>query len=254
MASTVKYIFCITTGRSGTRSLTDIFLACDHVKTFHEPHPLLSGPILREYLNDNITDGGYIKQANEKLASIQEESKNGDVYIETSHLFSKSFGWYIIPKLKPENIGVVVLKRKKEEVVESYLRMKCTPLTWGAAWMYLPTDKKISAKPNALQFQLNRVKAIVDFKRKAILGGKEATDYLGKFLLEWSYDETYIQGEALLQKYPQITRFDISLPELSNEKKVISMFETFGLNYNREKLQPLLSQKLNVKGPVDSKH
>ncbi|UZR92538.1 hypothetical protein [Chondrinema litorale] len=252
----IKYIFCITTGRSGSNYLNNIFSISKNAESFHEPHPIMCGYVMREYLNERITDEGFNQQLHEKVKKINLITAKDKIYIETNHIFIKSFGWKIMDFLDESNVAVIILRRDKEKVVDSYEKLKCTPLTeYGKEWMFTPADNLIIKKPSKFKYQVNRSKSIMSFFLKKLLKSYQPKDYLGRYLVDWYYDECYRQAELFKNKYKNISYLDININELNDidfvENKVL---KRFGIEYSVEDLKKVVSIKTNVKRPVDSLH
>jgi hypothetical protein len=87
----VDYIFCITTGRSGSDYLSTLFGHVEDCAAFHEPDPQANGRAMRRFsLGDREPMQKVVEQ---KLAAIRELKGNRSVYVETNHCFIKGFGW-----------------------------------------------------------------------------------------------------------------------------------------------------------------
>ena len=85
----VKYIFCISTGRCGTDYLCGLFKQLDKCNAFHEQKPLFHNEQMRAYLNGDKE--ALREQLPLKLTKIFKEPSK--LFVDTSHLFIKGFGW-----------------------------------------------------------------------------------------------------------------------------------------------------------------
>ena len=111
----IKYIFCISTGRSGTAYLSKLLGQLDNCSAYHEQKPVLHNEIMRDYLDGNEVT--LKKEFTKKLEYIR-QNRNA-IYADTSHIFIKSFGWELPNHIPQNEIGVVILKRNKEKVVRA---------------------------------------------------------------------------------------------------------------------------------------
>ena len=85
----IKYIFSISTGRSGSKYLAQLLSEIEGAVSFHEPNPKMNGKPMYEYLKGNSS---YLKSnVKEKLKTIKSAKGNSPVYIETNHTFIKGF-------------------------------------------------------------------------------------------------------------------------------------------------------------------
>ena len=89
---------------------------------------------------------GYLepmrKITQEKVEIINGFEQEYNFYVETNHCFIKGFGWFIPHYLPEDEIGVIVLNREPSKIVESPLKIGCSPLKrLGRNWIITP-DKK----------------------------------------------------------------------------------------------------------------
>jgi len=113
-----SFIFVANTGRAGSTSLTKIFSTIPKVISFHEATPDMSGTIMKEYNNNNnkLLDEKF-KQ--EKLPNIYYNARNSSFYIESNHLFIKTFSDLAVQEFGCR-LKVIYLHRDKLEVASSY--------------------------------------------------------------------------------------------------------------------------------------
>lgn len=118
-----RYIFTITTGRSGTRSLSTLLNCFPGVTSEHEPDPSFS-VCMREIQSQPGLAIDFLR--NEKLPAIERSAKNG-IYAETSHLFGKGFldAWLQIPELNAPDL--ILLDRSPRSVSLSMTRIGSLP-------------------------------------------------------------------------------------------------------------------------------
>ncbi len=133
-----RLIFTVTTGRSGTAYLTNVFTYMKGVHAFHEPAPEYVD-VLRSVQADSALAHRFL--LNKKLPFIAEDS--AEIYVETSHLICKGF---LEPLLE---IGIipdlVIHRRPMRDISLSLLKMGTIPgRTEKALRFYLsPNDPDV---------------------------------------------------------------------------------------------------------------
>ena len=116
-----RFVFSVTSGRSGTTLLTKLAQCVTGVHAEHEGRPRLNY-VMRAVLNHSEAAKGWL--LTEFYPSIRERA--GDkVYFDPSHLFCKGF---IEPTL---DIGItpkfIILRRPAREVASSLFSINCIP-------------------------------------------------------------------------------------------------------------------------------
>lgn len=248
----VKYIFCIRTGRCGTQYLSKLLGALDKSKSYHEQRPRLNGNLMQEYLRG---DKSKLRVEIPKKVKII-KNDTSEIYIDTSHLFIKGFGWEI-PKFILENeIGVIILKRDVEKVVMSLFRVNTGPFCYiGRKWIVVPNGNNLS-KPPINYFWYTIYRAILKFYW--LIKGENRTIYKtypkyfikkSLMLLKWYYNETYVLSLKFMLRFPKIKYVPIDLNELNTIKGFEKIIEGFGLesNYNPKRIIKLLGKSINEK-------
>jgi hypothetical protein len=232
----VDYIFCITTGRSGSDYLSTLFGHVEDCAAFHEPDPQANGRAMRRFsLGDREPMQKVVEQ---KLAAIRELKGNRSVYVETNHCFIKGFGWLFAERLPPDRMGVIILKRDKSKIARSLLRIGCSPLDpFGRRWVLAPDARDPAVAPPsllglpratylaacALKYGLRKVGALS--KR---LTGKELPTprrMLSYELrcLEWYVEETEARARAFRQRFPTIRYYEVDIESLNSLDEVRRM-------------------------------
>ena len=150
MLKKTRFIFSINPGRSGSHYLSKLFSHGYNCRSFHEARPVGNEEAMRRFLNG---DGAEIKEIAKIKAEIIRKSDAGDTtYVETNHCFIKGFGWYISQFLEvpDEQIGVIVLRRDKEDFAHSTHRIGCRPLnSVGRNWLITPDlSNRITSPPS----------------------------------------------------------------------------------------------------------
>ena len=115
-----RLIFCLTSGRSGTRFLTDILTLLKNTSVNHEPKPAFHD-VMREVQTNPPLATTFLLQTKLPHIALQPEP----TYIETSHVFCKGF---VEPLL---DLGVVpdviVLSRPHRQVAKSMHQIGTIP-------------------------------------------------------------------------------------------------------------------------------
>lgn len=242
----IRYIFSISTGRSGSNYLANTLGEVENVHAFHEPHPIMNGEPMIEFLKGNHSI--LSSMMNEKLINIKAEINKDSIYVETNHTFIKGFGWFVPSFIPHEEIGIIFLKREKCEIVNSYKRINCTPLTiYGLDWLMTPLminpinpvslfDKIIYR----ILFSPSHLSLLRIFRSKYNIFNSflKEPEYVKKKelkFLEWYVDETYAQGERFKIEYPKIKIYETTVSNLNNEQEYKNLFSFFGIDFNPKK-------------------
>lgn len=223
----IKYIFCISTGRSGTAYLSKVLGTLKDVKSFHEQKPVLHAELMQQYMAGQHEP--LREQLSDKLNKIQAASPM--LYIDTSHVFVKGFGWELPNHLAREQIAVVVLKRDRSKVVDSLIRVDSGPFDYlGRKWILVPYKKALIRPPvgaGYYRFLHYLRKALDSIGLVSVL--KDYYDGLSKRLVEWYYDETYALAARYKQEFPSIHYVDADLEELNSWEGFRSLVDELGL-------------------------
>jgi len=249
----IKYIFCISTGRSGTGYLANILSTLSDTKAYHEQKPRMNKEIMREFLKGN--NAPLQSEMSKKVDLIMQASDG--IYVDTSHIFIKSFGWEI-PKYIPQNeIGIVILKRNKSKVVESFHRIQSSPFNdKGRDWIIYPNGNNLTSPAiNAFNYKVLRFLLKGYWRVTGAKGHKKYPSYFrdkSYKLLSWYYDEIYALGNKFQKMYPQISYVEVNLEELNTFEGVERIIKKFGLEkaYNKEKLADLIDVPVNLKDNI----
>jgi len=197
----VQYIFSINTGRAGSKYLSDILSTAKEVCANHEPDPKMTGSILK-LVENNIYKESFQSRIF-KTKSIQEIliTSSHSTYIETSHMFIKTFFDVVINEL--QNVKIVFLKRSLVDTLHSFYQLGYFS-DRNKAW----SDWMIS--PYAA------TKAI------PCLLSENEKDEIG---LSLAYlIDIYARGNRFIEENPNIPVFHIALEELNDEEKVKDLF------------------------------
>jgi hypothetical protein len=253
------YLFCISTGRSGSNYLTKIFKHVSGCQSFHEPKPIGNGKVMSRYLRGDVESMRRLTQ--KKVEVIKEAKQNYQLYVETNHCFIKGFGWFIPQYLPEDNIGVIILKREKHKIAESLLRTDCSPLVrFGRDWIITPNIKnplvtlpKKLVSPRAT-YQCSRlIKFLLRsnrfFVRKVFQRELQYPKWLTNYELEclkWYVEETYAKAEAFKKQYPKIKYYEVNIEDLNSLESVQQMLAYFGYS-GKESLIDVVGKPTNLK-------
>ncbi len=137
-----KLIFCINPGRSGSEYLSFLLGTGDNVLSFHEPEPKMNG----EYVA-MVNQYSLLKSYNKRrikskaIYDLLKYYNNSTKYIETNHMFIKTFYDVIINDF--DNVEVILLRRKLPELVRSFAELNYFTSENSAwqRWMTSPLAK-----------------------------------------------------------------------------------------------------------------
>jgi len=259
MDKKIQYIFCVSTGRSGSNYLKKIF---DHVsgcQAFHEPDPTGNGQVMHRYSRGDLES---MRKFTQKKAEVIRGLKGThEVYAETNHCFIKGFGWFIPLFIPEEEIGVIILNREKSKIVESHVRIGATPLNrLGRDWISTPdmkdplvTPPKALISPKATYqcalFVKFLLRCINYFLRKMHRSELQKPRWMIRYerkCLEWYVDETSAKAKALMLRYPNITYFEAEVEDLNSLESIQQMLACFGCT-GKEALINIVGKPTNTK-------
>jgi len=132
-------IFCISSGRAGSRYLAELLGTACGVRSFHEPDPSMSGEPL--HLINTLPIEASRQARRVKACAITDTLRSMqplEVYAETNHMFIKTF--YDVVLTEFSNVDVVILRRSLPHVVKSFIELGYfSPLNaTGWEWMSSP--------------------------------------------------------------------------------------------------------------------
>lgn len=204
MPTSVRYLFCINTGRSGSDYLTEVLAQAENTVSLHEALPIMNGAPMQRF---NEGDEAALRALMPlKLAEIRKKSGGGrKVYCETNHSFIKGWG-YLIPEVIPqEEIGVIVLRRPAEQVIHSHLRVRNVPGTtrWSRTWVLTPGAERDRCPP------------------------PDRDDHYA--LCRWYVEEVEQRAQAYRDRFPDISYLECDLAQLNDRSFVDEMFDRLDL-------------------------
>lgn len=242
-----KYIFCINTGRSGSDYLSKLIDNIPEICSTHEPQPIMNTTPMYEYLHGNksLING----LMHNKVESIRHLKKDSKVYLETNHCFIKGFGWEIVNYIPKHEIGVIVLKRDHESIIDSYLRIGSNPFSnAGPNWLITPNNDAITKPPiskNTYWFLRQVLKPYFYFSRKTPF----FLQSLSRKLLQWYIDETHALYKKFRVMHPEIKFYEISISQLNSHHEIDKMLRFFEIEImNLESyISTSIGKKTNLK-------
>jgi hypothetical protein len=227
----IRYLFCINSGRAGSEYLATLLGTAPMAYSFHEPEPQMIG----EYLH-SVARNGWQKTFNDRriksqaIVKIASQFPDQSVYIETNHMFIKTFYDVVLRDLR--NVQVIHLQRDLLETLKSFVQLFYFS-DKNSAW----PDWMIS--PNA---QTVVIKAIDDDNK---------LDYIDlgiAYLIDIEARAT-----AFRQKYPHIPFHETDIIDLNDMDKTKVLFKNLGLSFTSE-TEELIGRKINQRANVKEKY
>ncbi len=259
MENSIKYIFCISTGRSGSDYLAKLFRHASACCSLHEPEPIGNGQPMRQYLQGKVETMHAL--ARRKVLAINEAKGENQIYVETNHCFIKGYGWYM-PSLLPENrIGVIILNRDKAKIAHSYMRIGFSPLTQaGRDWVMTPSMRNPLVPPPMRLFSpiiTYKLALVIKFvfrclrvlSRAFIRREFKYPFWFLKYELdcfEWYVEETQAQTQKFKLQFPKIRYYEIEISALNSMESVRNMFSFFNCT-EKSSLLDVVGKSTNLK-------
>jgi hypothetical protein len=225
-----KVIFTITTGRSGTKYLANLFRVAKNAESFHEP--LNEIQYLRQIQKTGDTSIAKKFVLDEKIKFIGMTVKNNDkVYIETSHLICKGYLEYLIEYYK--NHKIIYLQRDIKNTAKSLYKHKSITQelinnSKARSYYRFPTDVICNFK-----LPLFVINSLSDFE-----------------LCVWYIFEIHLIYEKLIKKKERI--HVVQLENLNTVENVRDLFCELELEIeDEERLKKMIGIPMNI-GKDDS--
>jgi hypothetical protein len=232
----IQYLFSISTGRSGSKYLSGLLEHAEGVAAVHEAEPVMNSWPMRKFLAGKPAQMEALMP--EKMAAIEADKGEADLYVETNHCFIKGYGWLIPQYIAHSKIGVVLIKREKEKIVNSYYRIGCYPLSsFGRSFLMTPLMRnplcKISLKDRLLYWPLSHLARFIRHRYIQKLFSLPVPAFIENYdkrMLGWYVEETLAQGERFKAEFPDIKVFETTIEQLNDMEVIEEMFRFFGLN------------------------
>lgn len=199
------YVFSVNPGRSGSEYLSTLFASVEGTLAFHEAKPTMSGPVLEAAMRH-----GLDRTRRDRLVKVAEirrllEASGASTYVETNHMFAKTFFDVALEELPPAAVAIVILRRPWAKVMRSFLSLGYfthrRPV-W-IDWMRVPR-RKGPAEDSV--HHGNPMEAAAEYLLKLEQRSHEIQDW-----------------------YPEVTYVDSSLETLQSFEGVKALFDRLGL-------------------------
>ena len=222
-----RFIFTATTGRSGTLTLTKLFAAVPGCRAVHEAHPVMNGSLLRatSYGDREIVDRVYSRV---KSVNIYRAAMRQRYYFEANHLFIKTFARNAVAEFG-RRIAVVHLVRPAVEVANSIYSLRDYPGTKRGNYWWLD----FRAPTNVL--------ALADI----LSSDPEFSHPFYKALWYWHEVEARIAQWRV--SVPAVTVIDFETRWLNDLRRVCSLMEQLGVQYEKARLAALIGVREHTK-------
>lgn len=200
------YVFSVSPGRSGSEYLSALLSSVSGTLAFHEARPKMSGAVLESAMNE-----GLMRTRSQRLVKVAEIRRlvlesGASTYVETNHMFAKTFFDIALEELPPAPVAVVILRRPWAKVMRSFLSLGYftdhNPV-W-IDWMRVPQK---------------------DGPAEASVRPENPMNAIAEYLLKLEQRSQDIQNW-----YPDITYVDCSLETLQSQEGVKALFDRLGLN------------------------
>ena len=248
----VKAIFCISPGRSGSHYLSGLLEESLNCDSHHEVQPNGFGSALQAFHQGDATEMQEVARA--IATAIEAAAARGKVYADTSHCFVKGFGWPLMDLVEPGDIGVVVLTRDKQAVINSTFRAQSGPMKNLGRRFILTPDRQdpITKPPGFLGFGPRSGYALARGLHYIAMKSRRARRKLGlnapdtqlfetyqRAAIDWYWEETYALGRAFREAYPGCKYFDTGTEDLNSPEVVQDLFTFFGVEPNQALLDKI---------------
>lgn len=225
ISSKSGFIFTVSTGRSGTNTLANIFECGENLYAAHEDHPILNGELMVKYnqLNALPVNNEFFRR---KLPKLLWRSRGKKFYFESNHMFVKSFE-EAARSAFGDKLSIVYLERDPFLV---------------AASMYQRGD--IPDSPVGLKWYLDPRAERNLIKVEGVLDQVEFQDDFYKCL--WYCFEIKARFLKLMKDYPGVSCFRLKTDSLNDVDKVKEMFDYFNISYDEARLKEVVGVKANA--------
>lgn len=198
-----RLIFCINSGRAGSRYLAELLGTAEEVTSFHEAEPLMNGPYLQMINKMPFTGSADKRRIKCKaIKKILDGLPAGQIYCETNHMFIKTFYDIVLKEFK--NVEVIILRRELSQVLKSFIELGyfSSKNTAWPDWM---------SSPNAQTRAINCIDKDENL---------DQYDVCIAYLLDIEARARRFQRE-----YPQVRIYEVRLESLCHYPNVVTFFE-----------------------------
>lgn len=199
-----KYIFSISTGRSGSQYLAELLSTAKDTVSFHEPEPKMHDMHLRM-----VEEKGLEATYRDRLIKVDAVKKavrksGAAVYAESNHMFIKTFYDVVVKELN--DVQVVFLRRNLVDILKSFYQLRYFTeenQAWKR-WMTFPTSQNA-----AIRFVGNPTDEI-DLSIGYII-------------------DMYARAGRFHAQYPDINVISFDISQFKNEEVVLDLFRRLGV-------------------------
>jgi len=223
-----KYIFSISTGRSGSQYLAELLATAKDTVSFHEPEPKMHDIHLRM-----VEERGLEATYRERLIKIDAIKKavrksGASIYAETNHMFIKTFFDVVIKELN--DVQVVFLRRNLVEILKSFYQLRYFTeenQAWKR-WMTFPMSQN-----SAIKFVGNPTDEI-DLSIGYII-------------------DMYARAERFQAQHPEINVISFDISDFKNEASVLALFRALNLDPT-DKTKAMVGTTVNARAERKQKY
>lgn len=217
-----RVIFCINSGRSGSKYLAQLLGTATGVKSFHEAEPKMNAEFIRTINDEPLAasrERRRIKAA--AIAEVLRGARPEEIYAETNHTFIKTFFDVVLEEFR--NPDVIILRRDVAHVLKSFIELGYfsprNPLSYE--WMSSPNAVTAALRPLAPDSELDQfdlcIAYLFDIEARAVRFKKE---------------------------YPWVRTHDVRLEELNSRSSIAEVFRRLHLTPT-EATRELCGQRTN---------
>lgn len=229
-------VFSINSGRAGSQYLARLLSTGVRVTAFHEPEPTMSGKPLEMTNALPMQATRDVRRAkNDAIRAVLNRMQAGETYVETNHMFIKTFYDVVLEEFAAQT-AVVVLRRELALVLKSFIEMGYfSPLNsvWEK-WMSSPESVN-AALPLPMSY------SEMDQYDRSIA-----------YLLDIEARVTRFQ-----QEYPNVPLYEARVETLSAVRPAASLFRELGISpsprtliYMRRRYNTRQSVKRHISNPT----
>ena len=118
-----RLIFCMNSGRAGSKYLSKVLGSAKQVRSFHEADPTMSGEYLHWINHKPYAETFAMRQCKAiALRKLLDDLPSQAIYCETNHMFIKTFFDVVVDAFGAQ-IEVILLRRNLASVLKSFLEL-----------------------------------------------------------------------------------------------------------------------------------
>ena len=206
------HIFVASSGRCGTKYLSEVFNALTDVPAFHEPLPYFTSEVLEDINDADALPVRAQKQLAEKVSLVRLRTKNG-FYMESNQQFIKAYAKTVLNNF--DDVGCIYLWRNPIDVAVSYAG-KCR--NFENDWFLQPHWKQ------------------------NILRSTHPMSFYEAIIWQW-----YEVRERYYKLKPKFKKtFELPFTELNSLITLCKMFKHFGIEVNKNANLDSLEKNENI--------